>query len=128
MSPFSVLLGDTICESENGKPVLDQLINTYSQYKSSVTSIEEVPTDLVNRYGIMGGEEVTNKLHKVDQWVEKPKPHLAPSRLAIAGRYVFTPAIFQCLENIERGFNNEVQLTDAMRTPSANRDHVWSSI
>ena len=112
--PFAVLLGDTICESENGAPVLRQLINCYDQFKAAVTAIEKVPIENVNRYGIMGGETIEKGLYKVNHWVEKPSPDLAPSQLAIASRYIFTPEIFHCLENIGRGFNNEVQLTDAM--------------
>lgn len=113
--PFAVLLGDTICESEQTTPVLGQLINCYNRFKASVTAIEEVPITNVNRYGIMGGESIEKGLYKVNQWVEKPAPELAPSQLAIASRYVFTSAIFHSLENIERGLNNELQLTDAMR-------------
>jgi UTP--glucose-1-phosphate uridylyltransferase len=120
--PFAVLLGDTICESESGMPVLAQLINCYDQFKSAVTAIEKVPIENVNRYGIMGGDTIEKGLYKVNHWVEKPSPDLAPSQLAIASRYIFTPEIFQCLENIGRGFNNEVQLTDAMRTLLETQD------
>jgi UTP--glucose-1-phosphate uridylyltransferase len=113
--PFAVLLGDTICESVQGKPVLSQLLEAYHRFRASVTAIEEVPIDRVIRYGIMGGEIVENNIYKVNHWVEKPTPELAPSRLAIASRYIFTPGIFACLENTGKGFNNEVQLTDAMK-------------
>lgn len=113
--PFAVLLGDTICESDQTNPVLGQLISCYNHLKSSITAIEEVPITHVSRYGIMGGEAIKKGLYKVNQWVEKPAPELAPSQLAIASRYVFTPAIFHSLENIEKGLNNELQLTDAMR-------------
>ena len=68
----------------------------------------------VNRYGIMRGKVLSPNNYKVDQWVEKPSPDLAPSQLAIAARYVFTPEIFKCLEHTKEGLNNEVQLTDAM--------------
>ncbi|MCE7992376.1 MAG: UTP--glucose-1-phosphate uridylyltransferase [Roseivirga sp.] len=112
--PFAVLLGDTICDFEDRNPVLGQLIDVYNQFKSSVTAIEEVPADYVNRYGIMGGDALSDGIYKVSQWVEKPEPELAPSRLAIAARYVFTPAIFQCLEKTTKGRNNELQVTDAM--------------
>lgn len=114
--PFAVLLGDTICESKNGIPVLRQLINSYDQYQAAVTAIEKVPIENVDRYGIMGGKAIEKGLYKVNHWVEKPTSDLAPSQLAIASRYIFTPEIFQCLENTGRGFNNEVQLTDAMRS------------
>lgn len=114
--PFAVLLGDTICDFEEENPVLGQLIDVYNQFESSVTAIEEVPVEYVSRYGIMGGKALTDGIYKVDQWVEKPERHLAPSRLAIAARYVFTPAIFQCLENTGKGLNNELQITDAMQS------------
>ncbi|MCL4152858.1 UNVERIFIED_CONTAM: hypothetical protein GTU68_046903 [Idotea baltica] len=101
--PFAVLLGDTICDFEKGKPVLGQLIEIYNQFGSAVTAIEEVPQSMVNRYGIMAGEALSEGLYQVSQWVEKPHPEQAPSCLAIAARYIFTPTIFQCLEkNKER--------------------------
>ncbi len=113
--PFAVLLGDTICQAEGEEPVLGQLINCYNRFEASVTGIEQVPMEKVSRYGIMGGELVQKGVHKVSQWVEKPSLETAPSQLAIASRYVFTPGIFQSLENIEKGLNNELQLTDAMK-------------
>lgn len=113
--PFAVLLGDTISESETDRPILGQLIDCYSRLEASVTAIEQVPIENVGRYGIMGGEAIEKGIYKVNQWVEKPAPDLAPSQLAIASRYVFTPAIFHSLDNIEKGLNNELQLTDAMR-------------
>jgi UTP--glucose-1-phosphate uridylyltransferase len=113
--PFAVLLGDTICESAKGRPVLGQLVDAYSRFEASVTAIEQVPIENVSRYGIMGGAGIEKGLYKVNQWVEKPVADLAPSQWAIASRYVFTPAIFHALEHIEKGFNNELQLTDAMR-------------
>lgn len=114
--PFAVLLGDCICDHDRETPVLGQLINVYQQFKSSVTAIEEVPRALVNRYGIMSGETVSDRLYKVNQWVEKPQPDIAPSCFAIAARYVFTPTIFQCLESTPKGLNNEIQITDAMQS------------
>lgn len=112
---FAVLLGDTICESEQENSVLGQLIGHFHRFRSSVTAIEEVPIENVNRYGIMGGEAIEKGVYKVSNWVEKPECELAPSQLAIASRYIFTPAIFHSLGNIEKGFNNELQLTDAMK-------------
>lgn len=115
IEPFAVLLGDTICESNTQQPILAQLLDCYRQYGKSVTAIEKVPLENVSRYGIMGGESVENGIYQVNEWVEKPKPEVAPSQLAIASRYVFTPAIFPALEQIGRGINNELQLTDAMK-------------
>ncbi|GAB5525573.1 MAG: UTP--glucose-1-phosphate uridylyltransferase GalU [Roseivirga sp.] len=113
--PFAVLLGDTISESESDAPVLRQLIDCYNRFEASVTAIEQVPAEKVSRYGIMGGETIEEGICQVNQWVEKPAPESAPSQMAIASRYVFTPGIFQSLENIEKGLNNELQLTDAMK-------------
>lgn len=113
--PFAVLLGDTICQSQNSDPILKQLMQVASRFESSVTAIEQVPMEKVSRYGIMGGEAIEEGLYEVNQWVEKPTPELAPSQLAIASRYVFTPTVFRALEEVEKGLNNELQLTDAMR-------------
>jgi UTP--glucose-1-phosphate uridylyltransferase len=115
--PFAVLLGDTILEPKSKKPVLAQLIDVFDNHGSSVIALEEVPTDLVSRYGIMGGKQIENStLYEVAQWIEKPHKDQAPSNLAIAGRYLFTPEIFKMLDKTTPGLNNEVQLTDAMRS------------
>lgn len=113
--PFAVLLGDTISESEDASPILRQLIDCYNRFEASVTAIEQVAAEKVNRYGIMGGKLVEKGVYQVNEWIEKPSPETAPSQLAIASRYVFTPGVFQSLEQIEKGLNNELQLTDAMR-------------
>jgi UTP--glucose-1-phosphate uridylyltransferase len=111
------LLGDTILEPKSKKPVLAQLIDVFDNHGSSVIALEEVPTDLVSRYGIMGGKQIENStLYEVAQWIEKPHKDQAPSNLAIAGRYLFTPEIFKMLDKTTPGLNNEVQLTDAMRS------------
>ena len=120
--PFAVLLGDTIFDFDTGNPVLAQLIKTYKQFSGSVTAIEKVPLERVSRYGIMDGSLVSDDLYKVNQWVEKPQPDQAPSQLAIAARYVFTPTIFDCLEHTEKGLNAEVQITDAMHSLLARED------
>lgn len=114
--PFAVLLGDTILQSDNQIPVTKQLIQHFETYQSSVVALEQVPKELVYRYGVMGGDQVSGAgLYKVNSWIEKPNPEQAPSNLVIAGRYVFTPEIFDHLENIPTGINNEIQLTDAMK-------------
>ncbi|CAN5347396.1 UTP--glucose-1-phosphate uridylyltransferase GalU [soil metagenome] len=112
--PFAVLLGDTIMDSA-GDPVLLQLIQQYEKTNSSVVAMERVPMEKVTRYGIMDGELLGNNLYKARSFVEKPLPAHAPSDLAIGGRYIFTPEIFDSLDRIGRGVNNEIQLTDAMR-------------
>jgi UTP--glucose-1-phosphate uridylyltransferase len=114
--PFVVLLGDTILEPESERPVTSQLIDMYDKYGCSVIALEEVSANLVERYGIMGGHQINGtSLYEVDQWIEKPQKDQAPSNLAIAGRYLFTPEIFEMLEKTQLGLNNELQLTDAMR-------------
>ncbi len=121
--PFAVMLGDTILESEDGTPITRQLMDHYEKYQSSVVALEEVPQELVSRYGVMGGRQISdNGLYKVDQWIEKPHPSDAPSNLVIAGRYIFNPEIFNLLEIIPTGVNNEIQLTDAMRLLLKDQD------
>ncbi|QGY46182.1 UTP--glucose-1-phosphate uridylyltransferase GalU [Maribellus comscasis] len=112
--PFVILLGDTLVKSEDG-PVTKQLIDVYEKYQSSVVALEEVKPELVNRYGIIDGEAVTENVFKAKDWIEKPSPEDAPSNLAVASRYIFTPEIFDLLEKTPPGKNNEIQLTDAMR-------------
>ena len=110
--PFAVLLGDTIMDAVI--PVTQQLIDTYAQYGCSVIAVEEVPHDKVNRYGIVGGKTLSDRILELTTLVEKPAVKDAPSNLAIAGRYILTPEIFNMLEQTPAGKNNEIQLTDAM--------------
>lgn len=112
--PFVILLGDTVVQSEDG-PVTKQLIDVYNKHKNSVIALEEVKPELVSRYGIVDCEEISKNVVKAKDWVEKPSPEEAPSNLAVASRYIFTPEIFDYLEKTPPGKNNEIQLTDAMR-------------
>ncbi len=111
--PFAILLGDTLIESRYGS-VTRQLIEVFDKYKGSVVALEEVEREVVSRYGIIGGSEVEENIFKVSDFIEKPSIEEAPSNLAIASRYVFTPKIFDYLKLVQPGKNNEVQLTDAM--------------
>lgn len=111
--PFVVLLGDTIIDSVI--PVTQHLIDVYNQYRQSVIAVEEVPPEKVERYGIMAGKKVSNTIWKVEDLIEKPNREKSPSNLAIAGRYVLTPEIFNALELTGSGKNNEIQLTDALK-------------
>lgn len=111
--PFAVLLGDTILDSPT--PVTRQLMDIFQQFKSSVLAVETVPHEKVSRYGIVGGEEVSPGILKLSQLVEKPSVEESPSNLAIAGRYILTPGVFEILERTPIDKNNEIQLTDAMR-------------
>ena len=111
--PFAILLGDTLIESRYGS-VTRQLIEVFDKYKGSVVALEEVEREVVSRYGIIGGSEVEENIFKVSDFIEKPSIEEAPSNLAIASRYVFTPKIFDYLKLVQPGKNNEIQLTDAM--------------
>jgi len=112
--PFVILLGDTLVQSEDG-PITKQLIDVYNEHKGSVIALEEVKPELVSRYGIIDGQQVSGNVVKANGWIEKPAVEEAPSNLAVASRYLFTPEIFDYLENTAPGKNNEIQLTDAMR-------------
>lgn len=112
--PFAVLLGDTLIESGE-KPVTRQLMEVFNRYNDSVVALETVDYQLVSRYGVIAGKEIDNSIFLVSDFVEKPHVSEAPSNLAIASRYVFTPEIFNYLEKVPPGKNDEIQLTDAMR-------------
>lgn len=111
--PFLVLLGDTLVDSKI--PCSRQLIDVYNRLKATVIGVEEVPEDKVSRYGIIGGEEVDTDTYKVNAMIEKPAPAESPSNLAIGGRYVLTPEIFDYIEKTGQGYGQEIQLTDALR-------------
>jgi UTP--glucose-1-phosphate uridylyltransferase len=119
--PFAVLLGDTITTSDSS-PVIAQLITAYEKTNSSVVALEEVPMEKVSRYGVIDGEDKSGGLYKVKNFVEKPPIEEAPSNLVIASRYVFTPEIFDYLENTPHGKGNEIQLTDAMHAMLKEHD------
>lgn len=110
--PFVVMLGDTITKDK--VPCTKQLIDIYNKYEKSVIALEEVPDEKVERYGIIGGQEIEENIYKIDKLVEKPPLRVAPSNLAIMGRYVLTPDIFDCIEKVEPGYGGEIQLTDAL--------------
>ena len=112
--PFAILLGDTIMEYDN-KPVLKQLMDIHDTYGGSVVALEEVPEEKVSRYGVMGGKSIGSNLYKVDSFVEKPPIESAPSNLVIASRYVLDGKIFDYLDKVLPGVNNEIQLTDALK-------------
>ncbi len=111
--PFALLLGDTIVESS--APVTRQLMSVFERYQESVVALEEVDPGKVDRYGIMAGSAISGGLFLVEDFVEKPAPGAAPSNLAIAGRYILTPDVFDCIGRVVPGRNGEIQLTDAMR-------------
>ncbi|MCD6373312.1 MAG: UTP--glucose-1-phosphate uridylyltransferase GalU [Thermococcus sp.] len=111
--PFAVLLGDDIIVSQ--KPGIAQLIEVAERKNAPVIGVETVPWDLVGRYGIIAGEEVEDDLYKIRDLVEKPSRKEAPSNVAIIGRYVLPPEIFDVLKDVPPGKGVEVQLTDALK-------------
>ncbi len=124
--PFAVLLGDTVIDSVI--PVTQQLIDAFEQYNASVLAVEKVPKEKVDRYGIVGGKQLSDKIMEVTEFVEKPDPATAPSNLAIAGRYILTSEIYRALEQTKKGKNNEVQLTDAIQLLSKREKVIADTI
>jgi UTP--glucose-1-phosphate uridylyltransferase len=122
--PFAVLLGDTIIDVPEGEdPGLKQLCDAYQHTAHSVVAVRKVPPKWVSRYGIVDGEAdpEVDGLYRLNQLVEKPAVEDAPSDMAIAGRYIFTPEIFEHLDRTRAGVGGEIQLTDAMNTLAAEQ-------
>lgn len=110
--PFAVLLGDTVVRSS--VPATLQLTNMHELHGGAMVALEEVLSDKVSRYGVIRGLSADGRLYRIDGLQEKPPPESAPSNLAVAGRYVLTPDIFDILERTTPGRNGEIQLTDAL--------------
>ena len=111
--PFAVLLGDDIVYAE--KPCLKQMIEVYDEYKTTILGVQGVPAKDVDKYGIISGMKIEDRVYKVKGLVEKPKVDEAPSNIAILGRYIINPAIFDILEHTAPGKGGEIQLTDALK-------------
>ena len=114
--PFGVVLSDDLCLNSEGVGVLAQMAELYNQFRCSIVAIQEVPMEEVNKYGVIAGESLKDGIYRVDAMVEKPDPADAPSNLAIIGRYILTPDIFEILEETPPGANGEIQITDALQT------------
>ena len=112
--PFAVLLGDDVVDSE--VPCLKQLMDCYKEYKTSILGVQTVAHEDVNKYGIVDGIHIEDRVYKVKKLVEKPAIDEAPSNVAILGRYIITPQIFDVLQNTKPGKGGEIQLTDALQT------------
>ncbi len=121
--PFAVLLGDDVVKNE-GTPCLKQLIDVYDKYNNSVLGVQTVDRSQVNKYGIISGNAIEDRVYKVDGLVEKPAIDEAPSNVAILGRYILDPKIFQILENTEIGKGGEIQLTDALVNLAKERNII----
>ncbi|MCU6710306.1 UTP--glucose-1-phosphate uridylyltransferase GalU [Paenibacillus sp. J5C_2022] len=117
--PFAVLLGDDIIAAE--KPCLQQMIEKYEQYGSSIIGVQRVAEQEVSRYGIVDGKTMEPLFHRVNDLVEKPKQEDAPSNMAIMGRYILTPQIFDILGQQAPGSGGEIQLTDAIAALNQSR-------
>jgi len=113
--PFGVVLADDLCVGQ-GEPVLAQMVQIYKKYRCSIVAIEEVPHEEADKYGVIGGAPLEDGIYVVSDMVEKPKPEDAPSDLAIIGRYILTPDIFDILRRTPPGKNGELQITDALKT------------
>ncbi len=111
--PFAVLLADDIVDSE--KPALLQMIEVYERYESPVIATMRVEGKAISRFGVIDAEQVEENVFLINDMVEKPRFEDAPSDLAIIGRYILTPDIFQAIERTEQGAGGEIQITDAMR-------------
>lgn len=111
--PFAVMLGDDVVDSH--VPCLKQLMQVFERYNSTVLGVQQVAWEDVDKYGIVSGEVMEDGIHKVKTLFEKPDREIAPSNVAILGRYIITPDIFPILEHTEPGAGLEIQLTDALK-------------
>jgi len=117
--PFGVILADDLCV---GEPlgVMAQMVSVYEKYRCCIVAVQEVPIKEVDKYGVISGKQLDDKLVQIEYMVEKPSPQDAPSNLAVIGRYILTPDIFDVLRNTPPGKDGEVQLTDALQTQAKN--------
>ncbi|MGI6587852.1 MAG: UTP--glucose-1-phosphate uridylyltransferase GalU [Peptococcia bacterium] len=111
--PFAVLLGDDIVYAQ--KPCLQQMLEIHQQYQTTILGVQEVAPEDVNKYGIIEGKKIGERVYQVKDLVEKPVREVAPSNVAILGRYIINPTIFTLLEHTRPGAGGEIQLTDALK-------------
>ena len=109
-NPFAVVLADDLCEGD----VLSQMVKLYEKFRCSIVAIEEVPKEEISKYGVISGREIEDGVYMINDMVEKPNPKEAPSNLAIIGRYILTPDIFDVLRKTKPGKGGEIQITDAL--------------
>lgn len=117
--PFGVLLADDLCVNPGGAGVLAQMSKLYETHQCSIVAVMEVPMDQVSAYGVVAGEAIGEGQYRVSEMVEKPPVEEAPSNLAVIGRYILTPDIFDIIRNTPPGRNGEVQITDALQTQAS---------
>jgi UTP--glucose-1-phosphate uridylyltransferase len=120
--PFAVVLADDLCTNQNEDGVLKQMIEVYNKYQCSVVAIEEVPHNETHKYGIIDGYLVYGRddIYRVHNMIEKPNPEDAPTNMAIIGRYILTPDIFDILRDTDAGKGGEIQITDALMAQAKN--------
>ncbi|PTU73788.1 UTP--glucose-1-phosphate uridylyltransferase GalU [Pseudomonas mangrovi] len=118
--PFAVVLADDLCINTEGEGVLAQMVRLYNQFRCSIVAIQEVPPEETHKYGIVAGEMLRDDIMRVSTMVEKPKPADAPSNMAIIGRYILTPDIFEIIQATEPGKGGEIQITDALMQQARN--------
>ena len=114
--PFAVILADDLCDSKNSS-VLKQMVELYEKYPGHcIVAIEEIDIQDTNKYGVISGDEIEKNIYKLNNMVEKPEPSVAPSNLAIIGRYILIPEIFDIIKDTKPGKGGEIQITDALLT------------
>ena len=111
--PFAVMLGDDIVDNE--VPCLRQLMDAYEEYRTTILGVQKVDENNVDKYGIIDAKYIEDRIYKVKDLIEKPDVNSAPSNIAILGRYIITPEIFDILDNLPPGKGGEIQLTDALK-------------
>lgn len=112
--PFAVILADDLCVNPKGDGILKQMVKLYEKYKCCIVATMEVPKEEVHKYGVIEGKAMEDGVFMVSNMVEKPDNDKAPSNLAVIGRYILTPDIFEQIEKTKPGKNGEIQITDAL--------------
>jgi len=118
--PFAVILADDLCVNADGDGVLKQMVDLYDKYKCCIVATMEVPMEEVHKYGVIEGNMIEDDIYMVSNMVEKPDNDKAPTNLAVIGRYILTPDIFNIIENTKPGKNGELQITDALCEQAKN--------
>lgn len=122
--PFAVILADDLCAAPveaTSRRALSQLVDLYNKHQCTIIAIEEVPPESTSSYGVISGDEIEPGVYRINDMVEKPAPKDAPSNLAVIGRYVLTPDIFEYIRNTPPGANGEVQITDALKAMAQDK-------
>ncbi len=118
--PFAVVLADDLCDNPEGDGVLAQMVKLFEKYRCSIVAVQEVSKEEVSKYGVIAGREIDEGVYMVDTMVEKPDAEEAPSNLAIIGRYILTPDIFDKIRRTEPGKGGEIQITDALMSQASD--------